>query len=183
MQVSSRIALAAFVLSATTAALYACSSDSSRITDTGNDGGNDSGTPDGTGTGDAGPKDAATDTNKPDAELPPTGCAILDQHDSGRLPELEPPACNQCIGDHCCAKMADCYGDPAAPTDGGYDGSNGVKTLCMLFGECVEKCAYPDGGTNIVCVAQCEVDYGGAAQAQWDDMSDCRTTSCANFCP
>jgi hypothetical protein len=179
MTVSLRLAFAAVVLGTSTAALWACSSDETTI-----DGTPDSGTPDGSGNAEASVDSGGGVDAGADVELPPTGCAILDQHDSGRLPDLAPKACNDCVASKCCTQMGACYGGAAA--DGGVDGGGGgVKTQCMLFGECTDICYATDGGGDPinVCELKCANHYGTAAETAWGEQGECIFNNCANFCP
>jgi hypothetical protein len=74
--------------------------------------------------------------------------------------------------------MGTCYGGDAAT---GVDGSDSIKTQCMLAGECLTHCDDIDGG--VVCEAQCQVDYGQQAETDWTNTADCVGSNCTSFCP
>jgi hypothetical protein len=165
MKASWSIAMASGILAVTAAALYACSSETTGNTPT--EAGTDTGTPD-TGGGETG------------TDAPPASCAIFNQAGSN-APSLSPQACSDCAKANCCTSITKCYGAPAA--DAGYDGSNGKKTNCELYGECEALCTPGD----LVCPAQCAQDFGGTGVADdWGQYSDCLygtgAGKCQQFC-
>lgn len=168
MSLKVRLGLAAAALVATTGALYACSTEETSTQTPGNDAGNDPVDPEDDG-GD-GETDAGTDA--------PVGpCLVID--DGGpNLPDLSPRACQECMAAKCCAQIGACFGTD--PADAGLDGSDGVKTQCMIAGECSDNCTATSGGA--ACAGQCEDDYGAEPLQHWYGYWQCRTDNCDSVC-
>jgi hypothetical protein len=154
--------MASGIFALTAVALYACSSET-----TGNGSGNEGGAAE-TGTGEGGGGDGGTDSA-------PGRCAIFETAGSN-APALSPQVCKDCNVANCCTPITKCYG--AAPADGGFDGSNGTKTICQLYGECEGNCA----PTDLVCAAQCETNYGTPAANDWHAVGTCSDSNCLAQC-
>lgn len=157
MKASWSFASATGVLLLAAAALYACSDDETTTPGTTNPEAStpDTGSQDDGGGGSDAPVDSPTQT-----------CAYFQQPDAN-LPDISPQACNECAQANCCTQITKCFA--ASPADAGFDGSNGTKTQCELYGECEAACAPND----LVCAAQCATHYGVQAENDWGAWSNC----------